>query len=121
MDKVSSEDSSSYGDDAYPNNAYIKTIKLAITFGGDTDTIASMAGALAGAYHGFSTIPSEFGAMFMDTLGAGEMLMRIFLFLSFFGCRMPLLYACMLALIVAGSEVLFSGIIFSSNGMGILQ
>jgi len=27
--------------------------------GGDTDTIASMAGAIAGAYHGINSIPKE--------------------------------------------------------------
>lgn len=33
-------------------NKFRRTIQYAISLGGDTDTIASMAGAIAGAYHG---------------------------------------------------------------------
>lgn len=33
-----------------------RTIQYAISLGGDTDTIASMAGAIAGAYLGVETI-----------------------------------------------------------------
>jgi len=38
-------------------NPFERTIGLAITFGGDTDTIASMAGSIAGAYYGIEGIP----------------------------------------------------------------
>lgn len=34
------------------DNIFRRTIQYAISFGGDTDTIASMAGAIAGAYVG---------------------------------------------------------------------
>ena len=35
----------------------LRTLKYAFSFGGDTDTIGSMAGALAGAHFGLSAIP----------------------------------------------------------------
>lgn len=38
------------------NNAFRRTIQYAISLGGDTDTIACMAGALAGAYLGEDSI-----------------------------------------------------------------
>ena len=38
-------------------NAFERTILYAITLDGDTDTIASMAGAIAGAYYGMDVIP----------------------------------------------------------------
>ena len=38
-------------------NAFQRTLELAMSFGGDTDTIMSMAGAIAGAYYGESNIP----------------------------------------------------------------
>jgi poly(ADP-ribose) glycohydrolase ARH3 len=37
-------------------NPFRRTIQYAISLGGDTDTIASMAGAIAGAYYGYSTV-----------------------------------------------------------------
>jgi poly(ADP-ribose) glycohydrolase ARH3 len=37
-------------------NPFRRTIQYAISLGGDTDTIATMAGAIAGAYYGYSTI-----------------------------------------------------------------
>ncbi|MCA9201293.1 MAG: ADP-ribosylglycohydrolase family protein, partial [Planctomycetales bacterium] len=39
-------------------NDYARTIAHAILLGGDTDTIAAMAGAISGAYQGESAIPS---------------------------------------------------------------
>lgn len=42
------------------DNAFLRTIHYAISLGGDTDTIASMAGSIAGAYYGFSEIPESF-------------------------------------------------------------
>lgn len=36
-----------------------RTILYAISLDGDTDTIASMAGAIAGAFHGIESIPEE--------------------------------------------------------------
>lgn len=38
-------------------NRFERTLQLAISFGGDTDTIASMAGAIAGAFVGEEQIP----------------------------------------------------------------
>lgn len=38
-------------------NAFARTIHYAISLGGDTDTIASMAGSIAGAYYGIDEIP----------------------------------------------------------------
>jgi poly(ADP-ribose) glycohydrolase ARH3 len=38
-------------------NPFERTVQLALTFGGDSDTICSMAGALAGAFYGESGIP----------------------------------------------------------------
>nr|XP_015910887.2 ADP-ribose glycohydrolase ARH3-like isoform X2 [Parasteatoda tepidariorum] len=41
-------------------NPFIRTIYFAISVGGDTDTIATMAGAIAGAYYGDDIIPKNF-------------------------------------------------------------
>ncbi|KAI5705659.1 hypothetical protein M8J75_000677 [Diaphorina citri] len=40
----------------YTDNPVTRAIQYAITLGGDTDTIATMAGAIAGAYHGRASI-----------------------------------------------------------------
>ncbi|XP_061171393.1 ADP-ribosylhydrolase ARH3-like [Saccostrea echinata] len=40
-------------------NPFEKTIILAISLGGDTDTIATMAGAIAGAWYGIEAIPKS--------------------------------------------------------------
>jgi poly(ADP-ribose) glycohydrolase ARH3 len=37
-------------------NPFRRTIQYAISLGGDTDTIANMAGAIAGAYYGYGSI-----------------------------------------------------------------
>ena len=42
----------------FESNPFQRTLELAMTFGGDADTIMSMAGALAGAYYGKAAIPS---------------------------------------------------------------
>ncbi|MFW6102232.1 MAG: ADP-ribosylglycohydrolase family protein [Chloroflexota bacterium] len=42
--------------------AYKDTVIYAISLGGDTDTIAAMAGAISGAYLGIEAIPSEWWA-----------------------------------------------------------
>ena len=39
--------------------SYVKTVLYAVTLGGDADTIAAMAGAIAGAYHGEERLPRE--------------------------------------------------------------
>jgi poly(ADP-ribose) glycohydrolase ARH3 len=39
------------------SNRFERTLQLAMTFGGDSDTICSMAGAIAGALYGESEIP----------------------------------------------------------------
>lgn len=41
------------------DNIYRRTVQYAITLGGDTDTIACMAGAIAGAYLGVEAINSS--------------------------------------------------------------
>ncbi|GFT59959.1 ADP-ribose glycohydrolase ARH3 [Nephila pilipes] len=41
------------------SNPFVRTIYFAISIGGDTDTIASMAGGIAGAYYGIESIPDE--------------------------------------------------------------
>lgn len=43
-------------------NSFEKTIIYAITLGGDTDTIATMAGAIAGAWYGIEAIPRSWQA-----------------------------------------------------------
>ncbi|XP_077992164.1 ADP-ribosylhydrolase ARH3-like [Glandiceps talaboti] len=40
-------------------NGLVRTITHAISLGGDTDTIATMAGAIAGAYYGMESIPEN--------------------------------------------------------------
>lgn len=45
---------------------YLTAIGRAILLGGDTDTIAAMTGALAGAYLGAGAIPQEFVALLED-------------------------------------------------------
>ncbi|XP_070539782.1 ADP-ribosylhydrolase ARH3-like [Ptychodera flava] len=42
-----------------PNNGLVRTIVYAISLGGDTDTIATMAGAIAGAYYGMESVPES--------------------------------------------------------------
>ena len=44
-------------------NKFQRTIIYAISLGGDTDTIASMAGAIAGAYYGFDSISPKWIAL----------------------------------------------------------
>jgi poly(ADP-ribose) glycohydrolase ARH3 len=41
------------------SNPFVRTIYFAISVGGDTDTIASMAASIAGAYYGVEIIPGE--------------------------------------------------------------
>lgn len=43
---------------AYPQD-FVSTVIYAVSLGGDTDTIASMAGAISGAYLGIEVIPQE--------------------------------------------------------------
>lgn len=44
---------------SHVNKSFEELIPFAISLGGDTDTIASMAGAIAGAYFGHDSIPEE--------------------------------------------------------------
>jgi len=37
----------------------LRSIQFAISLGGDTDTIASMAGSISGAHLGYEAIPKE--------------------------------------------------------------
>lgn len=41
------------------DNPYQRTLQYAISLGGDTDTIASMAGSIAGAYYGMAGVPEN--------------------------------------------------------------
>ncbi|KAF2360533.1 ADP-ribosylation/Crystallin J1 [Trinorchestia longiramus] len=43
------------------DSGFLRSILFAISLGGDTDTIASMAGAIAGAFHGSQAIPEFLG------------------------------------------------------------
>ncbi|HUG32358.1 MAG TPA: ADP-ribosylglycohydrolase family protein [Acidimicrobiia bacterium] len=45
------------------SDSFPEAIKAAISLGGDTDTIAAMTGALAGANHGYSAIPQPWRAV----------------------------------------------------------
>ncbi|KAG7170292.1 ADP-ribose glycohydrolase ARH3-like [Homarus americanus] len=45
--------------DIESENEYQRTLHFAISLGGDTDTIASMAGSIAGAYYGVTKIPGN--------------------------------------------------------------
>jgi poly(ADP-ribose) glycohydrolase ARH3 len=42
-----------------PSGSVVEAVSLAVRIGGDTDTIAAMAGALAGARHGFAAVPAR--------------------------------------------------------------
>ncbi|TDW09483.1 ADP-ribosylglycohydrolase [Breznakia blatticola] len=44
---------------AYTDGDFEKSMYLAVNAGGDTDTIASMLGAIVGGYHGIDVIPEE--------------------------------------------------------------
>lgn len=50
------------------NDNFLDTVLTAVNCGGDTDTIGAMAGALAGAYYGFSSITSAW----LEPLENGE-------------------------------------------------
>ena len=50
------------------NDNFRDTVLTAVNCGGDTDTIGAMAGAIAGAYYGFSSIPS----VWSESLENGE-------------------------------------------------
>lgn len=50
------------------NTDFQDTVLTAVNCGGDTDTIGAMAGALAGAYYGYSSIPSAW----LEPLENGE-------------------------------------------------
>lgn len=41
------------------SNNFAKTLALAFSYGGDCDTIGTMAGAIAGAFYGYNSIPGE--------------------------------------------------------------
>lgn len=44
-------------------DSFTDAVTAAISLGGDTDTIAAMTGALAGAYHGYTAIPEPWRAV----------------------------------------------------------
>jgi len=47
-------------------HSFADVIQTCIGCGGDTDTVASIAGSLSGAYLGFETLPSHFGKQIVD-------------------------------------------------------
>ena len=51
---------------------FYRTLKLAFSFGGDTDTIGSMAGALAGAHYGVGAVTELRGKVASRCEGTGE-------------------------------------------------
>lgn len=64
------------------NNTFIRIIRYSILLGGDTDTIASMAGSIAGAYLGFSAIPQVFASCcegFQDACDQADELHQVFI------------------------------------------
>jgi poly(ADP-ribose) glycohydrolase ARH3 len=40
-------------------DSFVESVRFAVRMGGDCDTIGAMCGAIAGAYHGFSAIPTD--------------------------------------------------------------
>ena len=57
-----------------------RSIIYAVTLGGDTDTIATMAGAIAGAYHGLEAIPKSWIDVcegIDEAMDSGEELLKI--------------------------------------------
>lgn len=44
----------------YHNYNFVDTVEAAVRGGGDTDTVAAIAGSLAGAYYGAASIPAEY-------------------------------------------------------------
>jgi len=54
-------------------NEFQRTVIYAVSLGGDTDTIASMAGAIAGAWHGIDCIPAEWRDACEETHTAKEL------------------------------------------------
>ncbi|EDV25413.1 uncharacterized protein TRIADDRAFT_55486 [Trichoplax adhaerens] len=42
-----------------PKNTFMDVIEYAIALGNDTDTIATMAGAIAGGYYGYNSLPKD--------------------------------------------------------------
>ncbi|KAM8976234.1 ADP-ribosylhydrolase ARH3 [Pelodytes ibericus] len=62
-------------------NSLQRTIAFCISLGGDTDTIATMAGAIAGAYHGEEQIPQSWklcSEAYKDAELWGEMLHQLY-------------------------------------------
>lgn len=59
---------------AYAKGDPLRTIALSATIGNDTDSIATMAGAIAGAMHGESALPAELLAEFLRVNSADHAL-----------------------------------------------
>ncbi|MFG1805729.1 ADP-ribosylglycohydrolase family protein [Streptomyces sp. NPDC049040] len=58
--------------------SYEGAVRAAVDLGGDTDTVAAVAGGLAGAIHGFDAIPTRWTAAVNVPLpGAGERVLRL--------------------------------------------
>ena len=58
---------------SHVNKSFEELIPYAISLGGDTDTIASMAGALGGAYFGFESIPKDW----VDSCEGGQRILAL--------------------------------------------
>lgn len=60
------------------NSSYEGALRAAIDLGGDTDTVAAVTGALAGAVHGFDAVPARWTAPLNVPLpGAGSRVLRL--------------------------------------------
>jgi len=55
--------------------SFPEAVEYAFRLGGDTDTIGAMTGAIAGAYHGAESIPSEWITL-LDDEGKGRSYVR---------------------------------------------
>ncbi|GAB6024591.1 hypothetical protein CHUAL_009739 [Chamberlinius hualienensis] len=75
------------------DNPFERTIQLAVSMGGDTDTIACMAGSIAGSFYGFNKIPQYLlicCEKLEEAYNIGVSLRRIFLTRSLFVRRVSL-------------------------------
>ncbi|CAG7649483.1 ADP-ribosylglycohydrolase family protein [Actinacidiphila bryophytorum] len=58
--------------------SYQDAVRAAVDLGGDTDTVAAVAGGLAGAVHGFDAIPTRWtGPLHVPLPGAGDRVLHL--------------------------------------------
>jgi len=63
-------------------NEFQRTVIYAVSLGGDTDTIASMAGAIAGACYGIECVPAEWSDACEGTNTAKQFADKLFQIVS---------------------------------------